>query len=209
MPPDASSHCSIKGNPAGIASRGTSPAILAESTWVSGPDWLKSYEEAMQISEETAKVKQAPVESLQEAKKEHHELALNLPCSSLLTGSSSLAVSAVIDCKRFSRLHRLLTITALVLRFTRKLKPKGREPGLVPVDITADDILESEELWIRDIQIELTSSAKFKNWEREFGVFLDPGILRCGLRLGNADLSESQKHPALLDANHHVTSLMS
>ena len=118
-------------------------------------------------------------------------------------------MSAVIDCKRFSRLHRLLTITALVLRFTRKLKPKGREPGLVPVDITADDILESEELWIRDIQIELTSSAKFKNWEREFGVFLDPGILRCGLRLGNADLSESQKHPALLDENHHVTSLMS
>ena len=163
----------------------------------------------MQISEETAKVKQAPVESLREAKKEHHELASNLPCSSLLTGSSSLAVSAVIDCKRFSRLHRLLTVTALVLRFTRKLKPKGRESGLIPVDITADDILEAEELWIRDIQVELTSSAKFKNWEREFGVFSDPsGILRCGGRLGNADLSESQKHPALLDANHHVTSLI-
>ena len=153
----------------------------------------------MQISEETAKVKQAPVESLQEAKKEHHELASNLPCSSLLTGSSSLAVS---------RLHRLLTIIALVLRFTRKLKPKGREPGLVLVDITADDILEAEQLWIRDIQIELTSSPKFKNWERECGVFSDPsGILRCGGRLGDADLSESQKHPAFLDANHHVTSL--
>ena len=170
---------------------------------------VKSYEEAMQISEETAKVKQAPVESLQDAKKEHREQASNLPCSSLLTGSSSLAVSAVIDCKRFSHLHRLLTITALVLRFTRKLKSKGREPGLAPVDITAEDILEAEELWIRDIQIDLTSSAKFKNWEGEFGVFSDPnGILRCGGRLGNADLSESQKHPALLDANHHVTSLI-
>ncbi|XP_074629582.1 uncharacterized protein LOC141887215 [Acropora palmata] len=163
----------------------------------------------MQISEETAKVKQAPVESLQEAKKEHRELASNLPCSSLLTGSSSLAVSAVIDCKIFSHLHRLLTITALVLRFTRKLKSKGREPRLVPVDITAEDILEAEELWIRDIQIDLTSSAKFKNWEGEFGVFSDPnGILRCGGRLGNADLSESQRHPALLDANHHVTPLI-
>ena len=209
VPPKAWRHCSSKDNPADIASRGASPVILAESTWVSGPDWLKSYEEAMQISEETAKVKQAPVESLQEAKKEHRELASNLPCSSLLTGSSSLAVSAVIDCKRFSHLHRLLTITALVLRFTRKLKSKGREPGLVPVDITAEDILEAEELWIRDIQIDLTSSAKFKNWEGEFGVFSDPnGILRSGGRLGNGDLSESQKHPALLDANHHVTSLI-
>ena len=62
-----------------------------------------------------------------------------------------MAVSAVIDCKRFSHLHRLLTITALVLRFTRKLMFKGREPGLVPVDITAEDIVEAEELWIRDI----------------------------------------------------------
>ena len=69
MPPNAWRHCSSKDNPADIASRGTSPAILTESTWVSGPDWLKSYKETMQISEETAKVKQAPVESLQEAKK--------------------------------------------------------------------------------------------------------------------------------------------
>ena len=151
MPPNAWRHCSSKDNPADIASRGTSPVILAGSTWVSGPDWLKSYEEAMQTSEETTKVKPAPVESLQEAKKEHRELASNLPCSSLLTGSSSMAVSAVIDCKRFSDLHRLLKITALVLRFTRKLKSKGREPGLVPVDITAEDIVEAEELWIRDI----------------------------------------------------------
>ena len=153
---------------------------------------MKSYEGAIQIS-------------LQESKKEHCELASNLPCSSLLTGYASLTASAVIDFRRFSHLHSLLTITALVLRFTRKLKSKGWEPGLVPVDISADDILEAEELWIRDIQINLTSSAKFKNWEGEYGVFLDPnGILRCRGRLGNADLSESQKHPAFLDANHHV-----
>ena len=146
MPPNAWRHCSSEDSPADIASSGTSPAILAESTWVSGPGWLKSYEEAKQITEETAKVKQATVEALQEATKEHRELASHLVCSSPLTGSSSLAVSAVIDCKRFIHLHRLLTITALVLRFTRKLKSKGQEPGLVQVDITADDILEAEEL---------------------------------------------------------------
>ena len=40
-------------------------------------------------------------------------------------------------------------------------------------------------------------------------MFSDPkGILRCGGRLGNADLSKSQKHPAVLDANNHVTSLI-
>ena len=76
VPPNAWRHCSSKDNPADIASRGTSPVILAGSTWVSGPDRLKSYEEAMQTSEQTTKVKQAPVESLQEAKKEHRELSL-------------------------------------------------------------------------------------------------------------------------------------
>ena len=98
MPPNAWSHCSSKDNPADIASRGTSPAILAESTWVSGPDWLTSYEEAKEIREEAVKVKRAPVESLQEAKKEHYELASNVPGSSLLTGSSCLAVSSIIVC---------------------------------------------------------------------------------------------------------------
>ena len=42
------------------------------------------------------------------------------------------------------------------------------------MDISAEDILKAEELWIRDIQVMLTSKAKFGGWERQFGVFLDP-----------------------------------
>lgn len=51
FPPNAWSHCSRKDNPADIASRRLSPTVLAESTWVSGPDWLKSYKEAKQFSD--------------------------------------------------------------------------------------------------------------------------------------------------------------
>ena len=131
-----------------------------------------------------------------------------MPCSSLLTGSSNVAVSLVIDCKKFSRLDRLLTITALVLRFIRKLKSLGRE-ALVPVDIPEEDIFKAEELWIRDIQTKLTSNTNFRNWEGECGVFPYPsGIFRCGGRLANAELSESEKHPALLDASHYFTLLI-
>ena len=208
IPPDAWSHCSSKENPADIASRGTSPAILSESTWISGPEWLKSYEEIKQINEESIKDERAPIESLQEAKGKHCDQVSQVPCSSLLTGSSNVAVRLVIDCKKFSRLDRLLTITALVLRFIRKLKSLGRE-ALVPVDIPAEDIFKAEELWIRDIQTKLTSNTKFRNWEGEFGVFPDPsGIFRCGGRLANAELSESEKRPALLDASHYVTLLI-
>ena len=68
VPPHTWSHCSSKENPADIASRGTSPATLSESTWFSGPEWLKSYEETKQINEESIRDKQSPIESLQEAK---------------------------------------------------------------------------------------------------------------------------------------------
>ena len=136
-------------------------------------------------------------------------LTYNLPADKSCFNSEVSAESTLRNPSWFSHLDRFLTITALVLRFIRKLKSKGREPRLVPADISADDILKVEELWIRDIQIKLTSDAKFKNWEGEFGVFSDPSrILRCGGRLGNAELSESQKHPALLDTSHHVTSFI-
>lgn len=120
---------------------------------------------------------------------EHRGLVSKLPCSSLLTGSSSPKVSAIIDCKRFSRLEKLLSIAVLALRFIRKLKSKGREPRLVPADISADDIFKAEELYIKDIQINVTSNVKFENWKGEFGVFSDPsGILRFGGRFGNGEL---------------------
>jgi len=67
----------------------------------------------------------------------------------------------------------------------------------------------AEQLWIRDIQSKLVSNTKIKSWEREFGVFVDAkGILRCGRKLGNADLTETEKHPALLDASYHATSII-
>ena len=69
--------------------------------------------------------------------------------------------------------------------------------------------MKSEELWIRDIQAQLNTNVKFKNWAREFGVSKDKkGIFRCGGRLDNAELTEMQKHPIMLDSKHHVTRLI-
>ena len=69
--------------------------------------------------------------------------------------------------------------------------------------------MKSEELWIRDIQAQLNTNVKFKNWAREFGVSKDKkGIFRCGGRLDNAELTEMQKHPIMLDSKHQVTRLI-
>ena len=70
-------------------------------------------------------------------------------------------------------------------------------------------MLQAEELWLKDIQFQLIAKAKTRKWEREFGLYRDErGILRCEGRLKNAELTTTQKHPAILDTEHYVTSLI-
>lgn len=64
---------------------------------------MKSYEEIKQINEESIKEERASIESLQEAKEKHCDHVSHVPCSSDLTGSSYLGVSAIIDCKKFKQ----------------------------------------------------------------------------------------------------------
>ena len=170
------------------------------------PKWLKFKEQVEEV-ELSDLEDQVPPESLQELKAKHHSQE---PTSlSLLIESSTISVGSVIDCKKFGRLEKFLRITALVFRFIRKLKCKRKKVALIPVELLAEDLAMAKELLIRDIQSKLVSNAKFKSWEKEFGVFVDvKGILRCGGSLGNADLTETEKHPELLDPSHHVTPII-
>ncbi|CAB4040094.1 E3 ubiquitin- ligase DZIP3 [Paramuricea clavata] len=87
------------------------------------------------------------------------------------------------------------------------LKSK-RDPTVKAKPLT-DYTLQAEERLLKDVQFQLMSKAKTKKWEREFGLYRDErGIFRCEGRLKNAELTTTQKHPAILDAEHYVTSLL-
>ena len=106
-------------------------------------------------------------------------------------------------------MRKLLVVTALVFKFIQVLKAKRNKEENASPELITKDINLAEELWIHDIQSELSGKPKFKACEKECGVFPDEkGILRCGGRLQNANLSSGQKHPCLLDADHYVTSLI-
>ena len=87
VPPTAWSHCSSKGNSADIASRGKSPAALAESMRLPEPEWFKFKEQVREVDLSDLE-DQVPTETLQELKAKHHsQEPTNL---SLLAESSTI-----------------------------------------------------------------------------------------------------------------------
>ena len=168
--------------------------------WFGGPEWLKEHDESSAVPF----VAGSPSEALKEVKGKD-QTQPDSEATSLLTSLCGNQVSTITDCRKYNCLNKLLRVTALVLKFIDRLKGKLT----VPSQLLSEYITKSEEFWIRDIQAQLTTNVKFKNWEREFGVSKDKkGIFRCGGRLDNAELTEMQKHPIMLDSKHHVTRLI-
>ena len=198
--PELWSYCTSQANPADIPSRGSSPAALMEGMWFGGPEWLKEHDESSVVPFAAG----SPSEALKEVKGKD-QTQPDSEATSLLTSLCGNQVGTIIDCRKYNCLNKLLRVTALVLKFIDRLKGKLT----VPSQLLSEYIVKSEKLWIREIQAQLTTNVKFKNWAREFGVSKDKkGIFRCGGRLDNAELTEMQKHPIMLDSKHHVTRLI-
>ena len=113
-------------------------------------------------------------------------------------------VSGIIDCERYSSLHKLYQVTAYVLKFINILRKRTTSPNL-----TVQDICRSERYWVQDCQKCLEKVRRFPTWQTQFGLFRDKNELwRCGGRLQNADLPFATKHPLLLDHSHYITLLV-
>ena len=114
------------------------------------------------------------------------------------------------DCEKFSRLRRLLRVTAYVLRFVGILKSKiGRRQMVECSELSSAEIAEAESRWLLTAQHELITDKAFPMWKRQFGLYLDDKQLwRCGGRLENADLPMTTRHPVLLPKHHPLTVLV-
>ena len=120
----------------------------------------------------------------------------------------------IIDCSRYSKLDKLLCVTAYVLRFVNALKHRiKKESSNNDKQLTADKIDQAEQLWIRSLQaksflVEMTFLKSHSNQAppiriHQFGLFLDHiSLLRCWGRVNNATLSSTTKNPILLPTKH-------
>ena len=76
-------------------------------------------------------------------------------------------------------------------------------------EILATEILASETLWVKNLQLSLKNSENFKKTSLSLGLFLDKdGLWRCGGRVGNSTLPYDTKHPMILPPDHYVTGLI-
>ena len=100
-------------------------------------------------------------------------------------------------------------LTAYVLRFVHNVRRRTTRSESRSGELTAEEISEAEQRWIKELQRSITRKEKFKQIKSLLDLFEDTsGILRCCGRLENSRLPYESKYPILLAADHHYTRLV-
>lgn len=188
-------------NPADLISRGSSiEKLLHNKLWWNGPPldglseqpYYQGADELSGIAKEALR-KQTVVHAV--------------------IDNESFRVSNVIDVTRFSSWNKLLRVTARVMKFLNRCRRLGDNS-----DISSSDLLEAEDLWIKDMQDEwkqeiaslqqgdrLSSGSKLS----QLHPFVDSnGFLRSTGRLQNAEIDENVKHPLIVSNSHLALKLL-
>ena len=202
LPDNVDNHCPGRDNPADIPSRGIKPTELTSNElWSCGPEWLTDVEtHSCQDEKEITPPKECLVE-VRSTKSRTVNLIVN---------TTPQTLSNIINIENFGTLDRLVRVTAYVLRFVKILKAKTRKSDLdVEPSLTVNEIRESRELWIKEMQRKLPEKNQFEQWKAEFGLYTDEqDSWRCKGRLEKANLPQSAKHPILVDKEHYFASLI-
>ena len=151
------------------------------------------------------------------------ELVIHPPAITFALVSSSDSHSCVaklddlITVSRYGCKAKLLRVTALVMKVARSFKRgKGEQGRSVQLELTARDIQEAEELWVKSIQRQVFSK-EYQSLAQnkkdvslnQLNLFLDDiGIIRCKGRLGRASVSSYENHPILMTPKHWFSTLI-
>ena len=197
-------HCPGKENPADIPSRGMSASTLSESSlWLNGPDWLWHKSNGKEETDEDVSLPDVPEECQKEMKRK--DLSSSLVATNVAGPSADM--SQVLSPTRYSSCHRLFRITALVLRFVKRLR--GASCTHATMQPETEEIAQARLRWIKDMQASLYNHKEFASWKQKFGLFVDDdGVWRCGGRMSNTSLPPCARNPVLLNQSHPLTTLL-
>ena len=189
-------HCPGRENPADIGSRGVVASQLKDNQlWWVGPDWLAKSEDEWpsgKVTDKTASV-------------------LEEECKSVIMVvevKESARVSNLINLKDYGAAEDLFRLTAWVLRFVFNVQAKARNTDRHRGYLKVDKLVEAENLWIKDAQMELKTDKKYPQLSNSLGLMEEEGILLCKGRFKNSDLEFKTKHPIIMPKDHRLTELL-
>lgn len=188
-------HCPGEQNPADVGSRGELASRLKENKlWWRGPAWLSGPKEEWPV----AQICETP-QSIDEEKK----------MTVTVTGvTSKFGISNVIEINAFSRLGRLLRVTAWVKRFLFNLQCIRNDTEKREGMLCGSEIAEAERIWIKSSQDELKSNRNYEDLATKLKLMDHGGLLRCKGRLENSDLEPESQQPIIIPRDHKLTKLM-
>ena len=194
---DSLRYCPTKENPADIASRGVSATELVnDEKWWHGPKFLCNPEEEWP-TQPSGNSNQQLLD---------HEVKVTV---AVIETTRKMGLEELVQVTKYSSVVTLKRIAAYVLRFVHNVRRRTTRSESRSGELTAEEISEAEQRWIKELQRSATRKEKFKQIKSSLSLFEDTsGILRCCGPLEDSPLPYESKYPLLLPADHHYTKLV-
>ena len=202
-------------NPADIATRVMTPQELSSSTWWNGPQWLiqpKDKWPKWKLPEKKQIETEGTHKVFYEAKLVAGEGSYLKNDSHLKNKEQIVGIGNVIKEDSISTLHKLLRVTAWLLRFRDRLMKQASEEG--PLRVT--ELRRAKLMWDLFIQdkcysevVQDIKQGKRNDLVDKLNLIIDnDGIVWCRGRYENVDMAEGVKCPKFLHKDEHFTRLV-
>ena len=202
-------YCPSADNPADLLTRGMTFQQLSSSIqWRHGPTWLNSPSEWPVWPHAELLVIQADYN-------EEVETPPVAPPLDETTKPPNIGIQHLVDVTRFSKLSKLLSVTAYVCQFTHNTRQPSSSRQVGP--LTPSELSQANLKWIHNTQ-QTVFTKEIANVQscqsrlpqvRQLKLSLDSNnLLRYGGCIHNATLLELTRFPYLLPPRHHFTTLV-
>ena len=122
--------------------------------------------------------------------------------------TNKFGISSIIEINAFSRLGKLLRVTAWVKRFLFNMlcirNGTEKREGM----LSGSEIADAERLWIKSSQDELKSDRNYEDLATKLKLTEHGGLLRCKGRLEHSDLEPESQQPIIIPRDHKLTKLI-
>ncbi|XP_061910680.1 uncharacterized protein LOC133654376 [Entelurus aequoreus] len=199
--PEQWHYINTKLNPADHGSRSVSAALLPDTNWLTGPDFLRNPE-----------VDEVPQPEAFNLLHPETDVEVRPQVSTYATK----ATSGLIGSHRFERFSSWKSLTRAIAKLVQKArvfwktsdgiqrKDELRQAILVILKTTQQDVYKEEMKSLAKGE-ELSRHSPLKSLDP---IFDDEGLLRVGGRNSAADMTWEEKHPIILPKDNHISTLL-